>query len=177
MNAAPPPFYRRVVRDDTPVDRCNRAVMHVPGVFFMETLFAPAGSGAEKGNLSQAKQYRNCQFFTPETRKTTHFFWNYLHDYDLHDPTIARSLHASMVEGFMEDKAIIENQQKVLECRPRVRHASDRRRRRAGAFPAHAVAADRRRAGHVAGGRRLSGTAPLQRCCRTASPRPITAIA
>ena len=42
--------------------------MHVPGIFFMETLFSPAGSGAEKGNLAGAKQYRNCQFFTPETR-------------------------------------------------------------------------------------------------------------
>ncbi len=118
MASAPPPFYRRVVRDDAPVDRCNRAVMHVPGVFFMETLFAPAGSGAEKGDLSRARQYRNCQFFTPETRKTTHFFWNYLHDHDLHDPTIARSLHASMVEGFMEDKTIIENQQRVLDADP-----------------------------------------------------------
>ena len=37
-----------------------------------------------------ARQYRNCQFMTPETRRTTHFFWNYLHDYDLDDPNIAR---------------------------------------------------------------------------------------
>ena len=118
MNSSPPPFHRRVVRSDAPVDRCNRAVMHVPGVFFMETLFAPAGSGAEKGELQGAKQYRNCQFFTPETRTSTHFFWNYLHDYDLHDPTIAMSLHDSMVEGFMEDKAIIEDQQQVLDKDP-----------------------------------------------------------
>lgn len=118
MNAAPAPFHRRVVRNDNPVDRCNRAVMHVPGVFFMETLFAPAGSGAERGQLQGAKQYRNCQFFTPETRTSTHFFWNYLHDYDLHDPTIALSLHDSMVEGFMEDKAIIEDQQQVLDRDP-----------------------------------------------------------
>ena len=55
MNAAPPPFHRRVVRNDDAVDRCNRAVMHVPGVFFMETLFAPAGSGAEKGQLRGAR--------------------------------------------------------------------------------------------------------------------------
>jgi phenylpropionate dioxygenase-like ring-hydroxylating dioxygenase large terminal subunit len=118
MNAAPPPFLRKVARNDAPVDRCNRAVMHVPGIFFMETLFAPAGSGAEKGNLEGVKQYRNCQFFTPETQRSTHFFWNYLHDYDLHDPGIARSLHDSMVEGFLEDKAIIEGQQQVLDADP-----------------------------------------------------------
>jgi vanillate O-demethylase monooxygenase subunit len=84
----------------------------------METLFSPAGSGAEKGNLAGAKQYRNCQFFTPETKRSTHFFWDYLHDYDLQDPTVALSLNKSMIEGFLEDKFIIEGQQEVLDADP-----------------------------------------------------------
>ena len=75
-------------------------------------------AGAEKGNLEGAKQYRNCQFFTPETERSTHFFWDYLHDYDLQDPTIAQSLNNSMVEGFLEDKFIIEGQQEVLDADP-----------------------------------------------------------
>jgi vanillate O-demethylase monooxygenase subunit len=95
--------------------------MYVPGIFFMETLLAPAGSGAEKGNLQGAKQYRNCQFFTPETRRSTHFFWDYLHDYDLDDPAIALSLNQSMIEGFLEDKFIIEGQQQVLDADPSFR--------------------------------------------------------
>ena len=128
MNADPPPFHRKVVRNVGRVDRRNVGTMHVPGVFFLESVFAPAGSGAERGNLEGAKQYRNCQFFTPETRRTTHFFWNYLHDYDLHDPTIALSLYHSMVEGFMEDKAIIEGQQEVLDADP--------------GFQMHGIAAD-----------------------------------
>lgn len=118
MNSAPPPFHRRVVRNDGPLDRRNIGRMHVPGVFFLETLFSPAGSGAEKGNFAGAQQYRNCQFFTPETRGSTHFFWNYLHDYDLHDGNIALSLHDSMVEGFLEDKFIIEGQQEMLDADP-----------------------------------------------------------
>jgi hypothetical protein len=36
----------------------------------------------------------------------------------LDDPTIARSLHASMVEGFHEDKAIIEQQQRTFDADP-----------------------------------------------------------
>jgi len=118
MNAPPPPFHKKVNRDGGPVDRRNIARMYVPGIFFMETLFSPAGSGAEKGNLAGAKQYRNCQFFTPETSRSTHFFWDYLHDYELQDPNVALSLYHSMVEGFMEDKAIIETQQKTLEADP-----------------------------------------------------------
>src|SRR5258706_1222551 len=116
MPAPPPPFHRKVVRDAGPVDRRNIARMYVPGIFFMETLFSPAGSGAEKGSLAGAKQYRNCQFFTPETARSTHFFWDYLHDYALEDPNIALSLNLSMIDGFMEDKAIIESQQKTLEA-------------------------------------------------------------
>jgi len=117
MGAAPP-FHKKVVRDAGAVDRRNIARMYVPGIFFMETLFSPAGSGAEKGNFADAKQYRNCQFFTPETSRSTHFFWDYLHDYDLGNANVALSLYHSMVDGFNEDKAIIEAQQKTLEADP-----------------------------------------------------------
>ncbi|HEY7241167.1 MAG TPA: aromatic ring-hydroxylating dioxygenase subunit alpha, partial [Burkholderiales bacterium] len=101
--------------------RRNIARMYVPGIFFMETLFSPAGAGAREGNLAGVKQYRNCQFFTPETRRSTHFFWDYLHDYDLDNPAIATTLRDSMVEGFMEDKFIIEGQQEVLDADPEFR--------------------------------------------------------
>lgn len=122
MDADAPPFHKKVVRSAGKVDRRNIARMYVPGIFFMETLFSPAGSGAQEGNASGnipgAKQYRNCQFFTPETRRSTHFFWDYLHDYELNDPTIAQSLNKSMVQGFLEDKFIIEGQQEVLDADP-----------------------------------------------------------
>jgi phenylpropionate dioxygenase-like ring-hydroxylating dioxygenase large terminal subunit len=121
MNAPCPPFHRKVVRNLPFVDRRNIGRMHVPGIFFLESLFAPAGSGVERGNRERAKEYRNCQFFTPETRRSTHFFWNYLHDYDLDDPTIALSLRDSMVEGFLEDKFIIEGQQETLDADPEFR--------------------------------------------------------
>ena len=51
-------------------------------------------------------------------QRSTHFFWNYLHDYDLQDPTISLSLRDSMVQGFLEDKFIIEQQQKTLDADP-----------------------------------------------------------
>jgi vanillate O-demethylase monooxygenase subunit len=119
MNSDPPPFHRKVIANKADkVDRRNIATMHIPGIFYMETLFAPAGNGAEKGNLTGARQYRNCQFMTPETRRTTHFFWSYLNNFEGGDTTISRSLLDSLIEGFMEDKAIIERQQKTLDEDP-----------------------------------------------------------
>ena len=70
------------------------------------------------GNLEGAKEYRNCQFMTPETRKTTHHFWIYLNNFEGGDSTISRSLHASLIEGFMEDKHIIEAQQRAMDEDP-----------------------------------------------------------
>ena len=49
---------------------------------------------------------------------TTHFFWSYLNNFEGEDSTISRSLLDSLIEGFMEDKEIIERQQKTLDEDP-----------------------------------------------------------
>ncbi len=111
----PPPFHKKVIREKSArLDRRNTVNMYVPGIFYMETLFAPAG----QSDLTGAKEYRNCQFMTPETESTTHFFWTYLNNYEGADSTISLSLLDSLIEGFMEDKAIIERQQKTLAESP-----------------------------------------------------------
>lgn len=124
-NADVPPYHRKVVSEaerEMKVDRRNSTQVHVPGIFLMETLFAPAGSNAESLE-DGAKQYRNSQYMTPETASTTHFFWNYMHNYDLDNPNIAISLKESLIEAFHEDKALIEAQQKLLEADPDFRLA------------------------------------------------------
>jgi vanillate O-demethylase monooxygenase subunit len=52
---------------------------------------------------------------TPETRRTTHFFFLYLNNFEGSDTNVSRSLRDSLIEGFLEDKHIIEHQQKVLD--------------------------------------------------------------
>lgn len=118
-DSMPPPYHKKVIpaaEHEMKLDRRNRVTMLIPGIFLMETLFSPAGSGKE--DLDSTRQYRNCQYMTPETRRTTHFFWNYLHNYDLDNPNIAISLRDSLFEGFYEDKAIIEAQQVLLDRDP-----------------------------------------------------------
>ena len=115
-NDTPAPYHAKI-NPDVPdrLDRCNSVQMLVPGIFFMSTIMAPVGWDPDSKNYHGVRQYRNCQFMTPETRSTTHFFWNYLHNYRIDDPTITASLQASLLEGFVEDKEIIEAQQKMLE--------------------------------------------------------------
>ena len=55
---------------------------------------------------------------TPETERTTHFFWSYLNNFEAEDATISHSLLNSLIEGFKEDNAINERQQVTLEEDP-----------------------------------------------------------
>lgn len=115
-----PPYHGKTLSGaerDMLVDRCNLMEMHIPGVFLMETRFRPAGANADDTGPGY-HQYRNCQYMTPETRNTTHFFWNYLHETERDDPTLSASLRDSLLEGFMEDKVIIEAQQQLLAADP-----------------------------------------------------------
>ncbi|MBR0870006.1 aromatic ring-hydroxylating dioxygenase subunit alpha [Bradyrhizobium tropiciagri] len=120
MGAEPPPYHKKVIPNKTDkIDRRNIGRMIVPGIFTLDTTFAPAGQGVEKGvQVPGTRSYRNAQFMTPETRSTTHFFWNYLHDFDIDNPNIALSLRHSLEEGFNEDKDIIEAQQRVFDADP-----------------------------------------------------------
>ena len=116
-NSAPPPFHKRVIPSEEhqeSLNRLNDIEMHLPGIFLMKTLFEPA----QEASSAIRREYRNCQYMTPETWNTTHFFWNYLHNFDQTNPATTKSLEDSLLEGFLEDKIFIEEQQKLLERSP-----------------------------------------------------------
>jgi vanillate O-demethylase monooxygenase subunit len=91
MSAPPPPFHKKVVRATAGRPR-NIARMYVPASSSWRRCSRRQGQ-ARRRAIEGAKQYRNCQFFTPETSRSTHFFWDYLHDYELQDPKVALSLY------------------------------------------------------------------------------------
>lgn len=118
-DSAPPPYHRKVSPEgDARVDRRNFVRMFVPGIFFMETTFAPVGRNPDDDGVRGIRRYRNCQYMTPETRCSSHFFWNYLRNFRNDEMAVSRSLRDSLLEGFMEDKVVIEAQQRRLETEP-----------------------------------------------------------
>jgi vanillate O-demethylase monooxygenase subunit len=54
---------------------------------------------------------RNLNAITPETDKTTHYFWAQAHDFRLDEPWITDLLVANIHEAFLEDLEIIGLQQ------------------------------------------------------------------
>ena len=74
-DGAAPPCHQKVSPEGSArVDRHNDVRMLLPGVFFIETTFAPVGWDPDSGNFDGVRKYRNCQYMTPETRSTSHFF-------------------------------------------------------------------------------------------------------
>ena len=67
---------------------------------------------------------------TPETRRSTHFFWNYLHNFDIDDPNIALSLRHSLRKASSKTRRSSRRQQKVLDADPDFKLLAIRRRRR-----------------------------------------------
>ena len=121
MNSDPPPFLRKVIPNkNDKVDRRNIARMLIPGhLHAWRRCSRPAGQGAEAGQSRGHARIPQLSVHDARRReRTTHFFWNYLNDFEGADYTISMSLLDSLIEGFMEDKEIIEEQQKMLDADP-----------------------------------------------------------
>jgi vanillate O-demethylase monooxygenase subunit len=61
---------------------------------------------------------RNTYAITPETDKTTHYFWTQAHDFMLDDPSITELLRHQIYTAFLEDLSIIKAQQANIDLDP-----------------------------------------------------------
>jgi vanillate O-demethylase monooxygenase subunit len=100
------------------VDRWNIYDVVLPGVLLMDSGSAPAGTGAPQGDRVDAAQFFGCQAVTPETEKTSHYFFQQSHGFALDDPSVTENLRQSVLAGFKEDMDIILAQQHILDLAP-----------------------------------------------------------
>lgn len=81
---------------------------------------ALAGTGARAGDRSKGVTTRNLNAITPETEKTSHYFWAQAQDFGIEDPSIA-NLDFRMTHGaFLEDLKMISGQQANIDLDPSV---------------------------------------------------------
>jgi phenylpropionate dioxygenase-like ring-hydroxylating dioxygenase large terminal subunit len=116
-NDAMPPYAAALATFAEPVDRWQIYDWHILGnVLSMDSGFAPAGKGALDGmRPPESLQFHSVQALTPETERTTHYFWSYPHNFALDDPSVTDMLAAGIARAFEKDKAMIEAQQAVLD--------------------------------------------------------------
>jgi phenylpropionate dioxygenase-like ring-hydroxylating dioxygenase large terminal subunit len=105
----PPPMYKEAGGFAGNVDRWQ-IVEHTPPCFSVN--FAGCQDAARKIELMALSAP------TPETEKTTHYFFGFTRNFGLHDARAEEMFSAGMVKVFNEDIPILEAQQRALDARP-----------------------------------------------------------
>jgi vanillate O-demethylase monooxygenase subunit len=118
IDDAPAPFLSKLKTWGGNVDRWNIYEVVLPGVLLMDSGSAPTGTGAPEGTRVDAAQFFGCQAVTPETERTSHYFFQQSHGFALDDPQVTENLRQSVLAGFQEDKDIILGQQRILDMDP-----------------------------------------------------------
>ena len=77
-----------------------------------------AGKGGLDGNYADGLNIWVMNAMTPETLTTTHYFWASVRAHDLDNPLVDQLFLSQVGEAFIEDKHVIEAQQRVFNQRP-----------------------------------------------------------
>ena len=105
----PPPLYQKAGNFPGNVDRWQ-IVEHIPPCFTVN--FAGCRDGEKKIELMALSAP------TPETARSTHYFFGFVRNFGLGDPDTERICSVDMVKVFNEDFPVLEAQQRALERDP-----------------------------------------------------------
>ncbi len=75
---------------------------------------AKTGTGAPQGKRVGGLGMWIMNAMTPESMSSTNYFWGVGRDFKVDSPEMTRVLHQEIFTAFQEDKAILEEQQKVI---------------------------------------------------------------
>ena len=121
MNSVPPPAYVAGHKFNTPtVDRWMEIDFFPPAAVRIHTGATDAGTGAREGNRQGGFAFMGLNLQTPETEKTTHYFWSGARSRRAGEPAVRDALLASLSITFAEDKVVVEAQQASLDRDPAV---------------------------------------------------------
>lgn len=117
MDSPAPPFFQKAggFAPDEHVDRWQHITWTPPAFVRLDIGAARAGTGAVDGDRSQGFTMRNLNAITPETERTTHYFWAQAHDFRIDEPWITDMLVQNIHEAFLEDLWIIGHQQRNID--------------------------------------------------------------
>ena len=111
----PPPLFAKAGNIEGNVDRWQHATWRPPSIVYMDVGVAKTGTGAPQGNRSQGISIWSTHLVTPETETTCHYHFGFARNFKLDDPEMSTMLHEGTVRTFLEDKVMLEAQQKKLK--------------------------------------------------------------
>ena len=131
LGADLPPYFRVLagMKKEHPADRWMNTVFTPPSYVRIDIGAARAGTGARDGDRTHGVSTWNLNAITPETERTSHYFWAQAQDFSLDDSSIAELDFHLVHTAFQEDLAMIKGQQQNLDlapAAPRLDLAADR---------------------------------------------------
>lgn len=113
----PPPTYIKsgVLPEGKNIDRWQ-VIDFVPPCFVMIHVGGKeAGTGALEGDYTNGLNLWIMNAMTPETQTTTHYFWASVRAHALDDVDADALFFSNVSEAFMEDKSVLEAQQRNID--------------------------------------------------------------
>ena len=119
----PPPFWLKNIRDRFPgftgnVDRWQIITYQAPSTICIDVGVAEAGTGAPEGDRSRGVNGFVMNTITPETDRTSHYFWAFMRNYRLDSQLITTQLRQGVESVFGEDEAMLTAQQRAIDANP-----------------------------------------------------------
>jgi vanillate O-demethylase monooxygenase subunit len=103
---------------DGRVDRWQIIHYYAPSTICIDVGVARAGTGAPEGDRSQGVNGYVMNTITPETERTSHYFWAFMRNYRLDSQLITTQLREGVRNVFAEDEAMLAAQQAAIDANP-----------------------------------------------------------
>lgn len=113
-----PPTYVKAGSFTGNVDRWQIIDFTPPGYVRLDVGATPTGTGAPQGRRVGGINMRNLNAITPETERTTHYFWAQAHDFDVNNPATTEMVFQQVKTAFLQDVAVFEAQQVSIDRAP-----------------------------------------------------------
>ena len=100
------------------VDRWQIIHFQAPSTIAIDVGVAPAGSGAPDGDRSEGVNGFVLNTMTPETERTSHYFWAFVRNYSLDDQRMTTLIREGVSGVFGEDEEVLAAQQQGVDDHP-----------------------------------------------------------
>ena len=107
MGAEPPPQFIALAGFRDRIDRWQTTLYTPPGLCVIEVGAVPAGTN----DASRGFEARILNMITPETERSSHYFWGHARNIRLEESALTDVIRRSVLDTFDQDKAILEAQQ------------------------------------------------------------------
>lgn len=118
LNIDAPPFWAFQLGKQAKVDRWQYINFEAPAAVVLDVGVALTGTGAPQGDRSHGVTARVCHFITPETERSSHFFWVVRRNYKLNDQRLTTETRERNATIIGEDEVVLVAQQIAMEENP-----------------------------------------------------------